>query len=393
MSKPAILFVGHDASRTGAPMALLHFMRWFKEVVGWPFSCLLKSGGELEKEFAALCPTTVLAQGAWHAGGYRRRILGRLGLGGAAASLHEHLVMSRQVRRPGLIYCNTIAALPALELAARRGRRVLCHVHELEFVFRATVGLAASRKVLDLTDRFIACSQAVADNLVQRHQVKADRIEIVHEYMPTSVNGRFAENGNRRWLREKLGLRENTVVVGGSGALGWRKATDLFVQLAAIIRRRKPELDLHFLWLGGAMDSGLGFEVMHDVEAADLIGRVTLMPLQPDPIRYFSGLDIFVLPSREDPYPLVCLESAACGIPIVCFDGAGGMPEFVEKDCGIVVPYLNTEDMASALVKLAENPELRKRYGNAARVKVGARHDVSVAGPKLFAAMQRTMES
>ena len=41
---------------------------------------------------------------------------------------------------------------------------------------------------------------------------------------------------------------------------------------------------------------------------------------------------------EEDPYTLVCLEAAALEKPYVCFEGAGGSPEFVEEDCGFVVP-------------------------------------------------------
>jgi hypothetical protein len=37
----------------------------------------------------------------------------------------------------------------------------------------------------------------------------------------------------------------------------------------------------------------------------------------------------------------VCLEAAALGKPIICFGDAGGMPEFIEEVCELVVPYLD----------------------------------------------------
>jgi len=98
------------------------------------------------------------------------------------------------------------------------------------------------------------------------------------------------------------------------------------------------------------------------------------------------------LVSREDPFPLVCLEAASLGKPIVCFDKAGGMPEFVEDDCGFIVPYLDTEAMAEKIIELIKNPELRQRLGERARKKVKERFDVEVQAPKIFSLIQRTMK-
>ena len=57
-SPPSILFVSHDASRTGAPIALLTFLRWLRANTDYRFEVLLGSGGALEPAFEALAPTT-----------------------------------------------------------------------------------------------------------------------------------------------------------------------------------------------------------------------------------------------------------------------------------------------------------------------------------------------
>ena len=46
-----VLFVSHDASRTGAPILLLNFLKWLKENTEISFITLLKQGGVLEPEF------------------------------------------------------------------------------------------------------------------------------------------------------------------------------------------------------------------------------------------------------------------------------------------------------------------------------------------------------
>src|ERR1041384_4246003 len=68
---PIFLFIGHDASKTGAPTVLLHLLRWIKQNRSdYFFDLLLLTGGELETEFRKVCDVHVL----------RRRVDGK-GLG------------------------------------------------------------------------------------------------------------------------------------------------------------------------------------------------------------------------------------------------------------------------------------------------------------------------
>lgn len=389
----SVMFVLNSATRSGAPITLLHFMRWLRTVNPGEFSCLLNHGGELQHQFAELCPTSILQNGFWSEGRLSRQMLRKVGLEALGRGLQVRSVLHRQVFRPDLIYCNTVAPLPALEAAVSLGGRILCHVHELEFSFQAGAGgAAASQKVLNLCDHFIACSEAVALNLVERHAIARDRIDVVHESIDTTQAAGYQEASSRRWIRDKLGLGPDTFIVAAAGALEWRKGPDLFVQLALIVRKMRPQLNVHFVWLGGSSNLE-STKFLHDLAQADLTARVTLIPSQPDPMHYFAGFDLLALMSREDPFPLVCLEAAASGCPILCFNRAGGMPEFVERDCGSVVPYLDLEMMASEILRYESNRELRLRCGRAAQAKVRERHDVAIAGPQILEVMRRTASS
>ena len=98
--------------------------------------------------------------------------------------------------------------------------------------------------------------------------------------------------------------------------------------------------------------------------------------------------DVFLLSSREDPFPLVCLEAADCGVPIVCFAGAGGMADFVGSTCGGVAPYLDVPAMAQALSSLLGDEMKARRLGNQAKEKVRSQFDVSVKGHDIYKILQ-----
>ena len=380
-----ILFVSHDATRTGAPIAILHFLRWFKKHSNRSFSILLGSSGELNAEFEQLADTYSIDRSHWCPGGRRAQLLGAMGLGAWPRRCHEADVKRFAGRRsPALIYANSISSAPAIEMLAPEVP-VLTHVHELEFAFHAHASPALSQ-LLKETHEFIACSNAVKENLLGKYAVPAARVETVYESIP--VDQVRAERTREQILRE-LHIPDDALLVVGSGLGQWRKGTDLLVQLARVLSRQRS--NAYFAWIGGSARDVL--EIEHDVRSAGLTENVRVTGAVPKSADYFAAADVFVLTSREDPYPLVCLEAAALAKPIVCFAGAGGMPEFVEEDCGFVVPYLNLTAMADRVIALLDSSELRARMGAAARRKVIERHDISQTAPRIMEIMERMIAS
>jgi glycosyltransferase involved in cell wall biosynthesis len=111
------------------------------------------------------------------------------------------------------------------------------------------------------------------------------------------------------------------------------------------------------------------------------------------PLPFMIAADVFLLPSREDPFPLVCLESADCGVPTICFAEAGGMPDFVGSDCGVVVSHLDVQQMAAELGLLLNDETRTRRLGEQAREKVRSQFDVSVKGQDIYDILRNVCEA
>ncbi len=88
---------------------------------------------------------------------------------------------------------------------------------------------------------------------------------------------------------------------------------------------------------------------------------------------YFAACDVFVLPAseRSEAFGVVQLEAMAAGKPVVCTEIETGT-SFVNVDgeTGFVVPARDAHALASAIAKLAADPELRSRMGAAGRARV-----------------------
>jgi glycosyltransferase involved in cell wall biosynthesis len=385
-----VLFLSHLANRSGAPIILLRFLQWLKANRDCDFSIVLNGGGELESDFAAIAPSLVMD-----------RILG-YDCHQVRAMLHRHAEpiaawLDRFTLRhgleiaakPDLIYANSIANAEVLETLPWADVPVLCHVHELEFSLRHNIGLDYFARVKKRVNRYIAVSSAVRQNLIENHQIAPADVELIYGFAPT--NNMPDKISSRAKVIRELNLPDDAILIAGSGAIGWLKGTDLFVQLAGKTIARKPELPIYFLWIGSDQQALPRGQMSHDIRLLGLESRVILCGLKPNPLEYFAACDVFALTSREDSFPLVGLEAAAVGTAILCFEKAGGMPEFVGKDCGVVVDYLDVDAMADAIVRLVQSPVDRQTIAANAREKVCRENDVSVIAPQIANCMQRMM--
>lgn len=380
-----VLFVSHSGGRTGAPIVLANLVRWWQgHGVVSPTVVFLDSGPVAEElrdeaEVIVLPPRPPP--------GVLRSFLRRTGLTRWDLDRRwRRLVRSLRRRRFDLIYANTITVGDALERLAPLGCPVLTHVHELDSWIRRS-GAHNLALVRRHTTRYVAVSEAVRRSLVERHGIAAEACDVVHAFV-ASADGPAPD---RSGLRARLSLPRDAFVVVGAGYETRRKGKDLFVELAGRTRALIGKRDLRFVWLGGWEDDEAREQLEEEVRRNDLEETVNFVGEVTNPSDWFAAADVFAMTSREDPFPLVCLEAASVGTPIVCFSDAGGSPELVEEDAGFVVPYLDVETMAMRLVELADDPRSGRRLGERAAEKVRERHRLELAAEQLRALAARTI--
>ena len=89
-----------------------------------------------------------------------------------------------------------------------------------------------------------------------------------------------------------------------------------------------------------------------------------------------AQMDIFVMPSLYESFGVSAIEAQAMGIPVVA-SNVGGVPEaLLDGETGLLVEPGSPEALAGAIIKLATNPELRKKMGKAGRKFVLDRFDI-----------------
>jgi glycosyltransferase involved in cell wall biosynthesis len=387
-----ILFVSPAATRSGAPMLLLHLIRHLKQTTAHQLSAVLVGEGAMTCAFEAELPTQVFhrKQSTTLASRSFRRLPGMQARQRAAQVSRCRSVVSPWP--PDLVFCNSASAATVLDALGPFDCPVVIYVHEMEYALASLArNFGAGVPMMERhAPHYIAGSRAVQNNLVQRHQIAAERISVVHDFISTD---QFELQPPRtdadRARLATLGIPVDAAVVGAIATVEWRKGADLLVALASLM----PPTDatgrpIHFVWVGGGYPDDVA-QLKFDISTAAVGDRVHMAGPTDRTADWYPLFNVLMLASREDPFPLVALEAAASGLPIVCFADAGGMPEFVEADAGIVVPFLDLRALAEALGKLIGDPALAHQLGQRAAAKVRERHDASVAVPRLLQVIEQ----
>ncbi len=362
-----IVVLGHDAARLGAQNLLLHIVRWLARRTATELRIVLGAGGEMVPDYRRVAPVLVLEE---------------LRAAASSPAEAERAIADFTGDDVDLIFVNSAASGRYLPLIRFLGAPVVSYIHELEESLKKFCTPESVAGLLAASSKVVSSSRAVERNLVGGHGVTAEQSETVYTFI--EHGGIAADAERRRELRLELGLKPATVAVFGCGTRDWRKGPDLFVDVAARLEASGVG-DFRFFWIGPPMP-GEYEDLERGLAGRGLDSRVTFLGALPN-CEYFAAGDIFVLSSREDPSPLVCLLAAECRLPTVCFADAGGAPDFV-GDGGVVVPYEDVAAMAAAVAELIADRRRREALGRAAEENLLAGYTTEATMPELFHIMR-----
>lgn len=199
---------------------------------------------------------------------------------------------------------------------------------------------------------FHAISESTRDDLVARG-VPADRIAVVHpgvdasRYAPDPAAGRSAPP---RFVY--------------LGRLKRYKGVDLVLRALSRAHRERPDLELDIAGAGDdrprlerlAAELGLG-------DRARFLGYVD----EATKLRLLRGATANVFPSPKEGWGITVMEAAACGTPSVASNSPGLRDSVRDGRTGLLVPHGDVEGLAAAMLRLAADPSLVERLGDAAR--------------------------
>ncbi|MGW5475250.1 stealth conserved region 3 domain-containing protein [Streptomyces sp. NPDC004008] len=248
------------------------------------------------------------------------------------------------------VLVTTTPALMALAVRLAPAHVITVHQEHRVSELRGTSG-EPLRRYTSRLDALAVLSERTREWFAETLGPAAPRLEVV----PNALPGGF---------RPRSTLRTRTVVI--AGRLVAEKQIDHAVTAWATVARHHPDWQLRIFGdgpLSGALRRQIDMLGLHD--CVQLNGNSRHLAEE------WAKASIATLTSRNEAFGLVLAEAHAAGVPVVSYDSPNGPREVViDGRTGILVPPGDTDALASALLLLIENTELRERMGAAALASV-----------------------
>ena len=312
------------------------------------------------------------------------------GIEAAALRLHKRqavralieLVMMMRRTRPDVVVVQGYNAETLGRIAARIAgvKHTINWVHNASgLVQRGTVRRTVDRALTRWTSAYFGVAEAQRPYLVDELGHPDDKIRVIYNGVDLA---QFRTSTDRGVLAE-FGFAENDPVVGIVAVL--RPEKD-HVSLLRAARTVVDELtNARFLIIG---DGPTRPQLEALCTELQLTPNVHFAGSRDDVARLLPAIDVFVLTSTSECFPISVLEAMACARPAVC-TAVGGIPEVIKDgETGYLVPPKDPPQLAARLVRLLQDPLTARRMGRAARARVEAEFDLDCS----IAAAQQAIE-
>ena len=353
------LFVGHDANRAGAQLVLLH---WLKErkAQGLTNYLLLVDGGSLLEEYKKVAKVWVwrTERPLWFKVKQRIPVIRQAEEWDRTPSQRKVAGILQALRSEAFdcIIGNTVSSVFLLRELVSLHVPFEVYVHELSYSISNFTSEEDRKFMATKARRIYAVSGLVKTVLEKEVGVDATKIDL----LPPIIALPEATRNTHDPVRAALGIPTDSPIVFSCGLAEWRKAPDVFLEVAKQLIVKMPKV--HFIWLG-MLENEYSDNLIANTAIWDTKKQVHLLPVCSDSRPYFEAMDVFFLSSREDPFPLVMLEAAHVGKPIVGVRASGGVNDFLHGLDELLVASWDVDvlvDKISSLLQL--NPEQLAEY-------------------------------
>ena len=366
-----VLFVSHEATRTGAPKIILNILKHFSENCDIQCETILQAGGHLAGEFESYsegldCLNLTKDQ---------------------PEELHKRVtkfVQREKENLPVLAICNSMESRHIAKAIAGEDVPVIMLVHELP----SSYSEEDYQNVYEMAEKIIFPVHHVREAADEKTPIPtAKSIVLSQGLLNPDFGTSISRDTAHAQIRSELGVPENSFIVLGCGTLDLRKGIDHY----AAVARRVTELNrsntpIHFVWVGEGprWTHSIYHYVQLDLEKSAAREHVHFIGERADVEPYFMGADTFLMSSRVDPFPCVIHEAMASSLPIITFDKAGGAPEAVGNGAGFVVPYADYDQTANVIRMLATQPEIASGMRIKSKERVEARYNFADYADKII---------
>lgn len=173
---------------------------------------------------------------------------------------------------------------------------------------------------------------------------------------------RFSPEASHDAIRHELGIDEKGIIVSFIARMTLQKAPLLYLE--ALKSAHEANERITGLMIGGGdMDD----EVATYIEQNEMSSFVKRRPFRTDIPNVLALTDIYCLPSKWEGLSIALLEAMSMALPVIVTPTDGTHEVIREGENGLITPFDDAQQLAENLLKLADDPDMRRKLGEAAR--------------------------
>ena len=285
----------------------------------------------------------------------------------------QALVAVLRAEKPDIVHAHMpISGFLARLAAWRAGVPVIAYTcHGFLFNYRTS---SLPRRVLSfvmewlaarVTDIFLTVSEAEARD-ARRLGICGRAVAVGNGRDPAVFRPDVAA---RARVRAALGVPEDRVVIIAVSRLVWHKGYPELAAAMQAVTQQAPAGGVELWVVGERLASDRGADMVAVLQAAGLGDRLRLLGYREDIPDLLAAADIFTLPSRFEGLPMSVIEAMLTGLPVVATNVSGPDEQVDDGVTGLKVAAGDPSGLAAALGRLAADPALRARMGQAGRLR------------------------
>ncbi|MGJ5178184.1 glycosyltransferase family 4 protein [Bradyrhizobium oligotrophicum] len=363
------------------------------------------------EDFAFLMHRLPMARAARDAG-YKVHVATNVNAGAAAIAAERFVLHPIPFRRGGLSPSSalpTVRAIRAVEAAIKPDI-----VHHSGLQSSVLGSLAALGQATPAVNAMTGLGYVFTSTSWRSRLLKQGLLWLLPRLMNRAPSCVLVQNPDDRDALQLMGVRADKItLIPGSGVdtdrfqplpepdgpltfgFAGRLLSDKGIRaLVTAHRMLRQQGNDHQLLIAGSPDPANPASVSaEEVEAWRSEPGITLLGQIKDITELWRRCHIAVLPSHREGLPVSLLEAAACGRPLISTDAPGCREIAIHGQTGLSVPVEDAAALAQAMAQLAASPELRARYGAAARQLVEDKLSARIIGRSVVALYDRLTSS
>lgn len=341
-----ILIIGHDAHPHGAQLLCLNLCKHFS-AMNFEVNLILLTGGILLKEYQNYASTVVLDKDVRSP----QKVISTFSKRGI-----KHAIIN-----------TTVSGILAKYLHQEKFSMVTL-VHEMPQVLNQYCLHEQARDVAKYSRKVIFPADIVKqgfEGFIQ-HKLKNDLIRPQGMYMPITPSPDYNKEKYKADIQERHDIPQGSSIILSAGYADHRKGFDIFIDVAKELLATNKQL--YFIWIGHHDHSFIN-PILNSIPL-EYKNNIITPGIIKDPTPYFFAADLYVLSSREDPFPSVVMEALSCLTPVIAFKDSGGAHEIISEKCGISLAEISCTALSNAILELLENKSDLEKMGKNGRALV-----------------------